>query len=287
MWFVRPHGTPSFNIKIRTIPMLNLSKITLLLLASIGLTACGALNTLLNEIENAGDECPLEERFCELDEDELLILLPDDVNVDAATTLQISDSIRGVVDQKSGILENISEPTDSPSYDVLYGVVNRSLSGNGTDDGFAYFSIATDSEPRQFVGILEDTDLGNAFNYRLSGASQAKATWRGRLTLIEAGQVSTSEEFDMEVNFTSLQISTPDNITIPTGSDNSNPRRGRLNGDFGVAGHAERTPGELNGMFDIIDDRIAPTPMIGLIGEQGVVGVFSGTYFGGFVASPR
>ncbi len=271
--------------------MLNLSKITLLLLASIGLTACGALGTLLNEIENAGEgeDCPLEERFCELDEDELLILTPDDVNVDAST-LQIASSILGATGTKSGILEDISELPDSPTYVVPYTSVTRSLSGGGTDDGFAYYSLESATEgvdPLLYVGILEDTDLGNAFNYRLSSVAEAKTTWRGTLTLIEeGGVVSTSSEFSMEINFSSLQISTPDNITIPTGSDNSASRTGRLNGDFGVAGHTERTPGELNGMFDIIDDRIPPTPMIGLIGEQGAVGVFSGTYFGGFVASP-
>ncbi len=269
--------------------MLNLSKITLLLLASIGLTACG-LGSLIDAIEKAGDgeDCPLEERFCELDEDELLILTPDDVNVDT-DAFTISSSIRGEIGIKSGILEDISAPTDSPTYDVPYTVVNRSLSGGGTDDGFAYYSLESATEgvdPLLYVGILEDTDLGNAFNYRLSSAAEAKTTWRGRLTLIEGDVVSTSSEFSMEINFSSLQISTPDNITIPTGSDNSASRRGRLNGDFGVAGHAERTPGELNGMFDIIDDDIPPTPMIGLIGQQGAVGVFSGTYFGGFVASP-
>ncbi len=91
----------------------------------------------------------------------------------------------------------------------------------------------------------------------------------------------------MEVNFTSLQISTPDGIIIPTGTDTSTTRTGRLNGNFGVAGQVQRTPGELNGKFDIIGDTPPPTDMIGLIGEEGAVGVFSGTYFGGFVASPQ
>ncbi len=270
--------------------MLNLSKITLLLLASIGLTACG-LGSLIDAIEKGGEgeDCPLEERFCELDEDELLILTPDDVNVDAATTLQIASSILGAVGTKSGILEDISAPADSPTYVVPHTVVNRSPSGGGRDDGFAYYSLESATEgvdPLLYVGILSTTDLGDAFNYRLSSAAEAKTTWRGTLTLIEGNVVSESSEFSMEINFSSLQISTPDNIIIPTGSDDSNTRMGRLNGDFGVAGHAERTPGELNGMFDIIGDRIPPTDMIGLIGQQGAVGVFSGGYFGGFVASP-
>ncbi len=267
--------------------MLNLSKITLLLLASIGLTACG-LASLIDAIESGDDECPLEPQFCDFDEDGEQSLLPPDVNVNA-DTFTISTAIRATIGQKSGILEDISAPSDSPTYDVPYTVVNRSPGGNGTDDGFAYYSLESATEgvdPVLYVGILEDTDLGNAFNYRLSTAAEAKTTWRGTLTLIEGDVVSTSSEFSMEINFTSLQISTPDGITIPRGTDDSNPRMGRLNGDFGVAGQKQRTPGQLNGMFDIIGDTPSPTPMIGLIGEQGAVGVFSGTYFGGFVASP-
>ncbi len=266
--------------------MLNLSKITLLLLASIGLTACG-LGSLIEELEKAGDECPLTDTFCEVNEDGVQIRTLDDVNVDALD-FTISSSILGVVDQKSGILEGITEPADSPSYDVSYTVVNRESSGNGTDDGFAYYSIlpAGGGESRKYVGILPTTDLGNAFHLRLSTAAELKATWRGTLTLLEAGDASESDEFSMEVNFTSRQISTPEGITIPAKNANLAPRTARLNGKFGVVGDPTRTPGQLNGTFDFDDDSLTADTMIGLIGEQGAVGVFSGTYFGGFVASP-
>ncbi len=257
--------------------MLNLSKITLLLLASIGLTACG-LGSLIDAIESGDDECPLLETFCEVNEDGEQVNRPPDVNVDAST-LQISNSILGVVGTKSGVLEDISLLAD-----VSSTTVNRENSGNGATDGFAYLSIDdTSGETRQYVGILATTDLGNAFHRSLS---EAKATWRGTLTLVEGDVVSTSDEFSMEVNFKSLQISTPDGITIRAVGDPSSMRKARLDGDFGVAGHAERTPGELNGKFDFDDDSLPGDPMIGLIGEEGAVGVFSGTYFGGFVASP-
>ncbi len=264
--------------------MLNLSKITLLLLASIGLTACG-LGSLIDAIEKGGDECPLEPQFCDFGEDGEQSLLPPDVNVDAST-LQISPTVLGEHGVSSGFLVDIATPTDSPTYEVRYTEVPRVITGSGTEDGFAYYSITTDGAPLQYVGILPTTDLGNAFNYRLSTAAEAKTTWRGTLTLIEGNVVSKSSEFSMEINFTSLQISTPDGIRIPTGTDTSITRTGRLNGDFGVAGQKQRTPGQLTGMFDIIGDTPSPTPMIGLIGEEGAVGVFSGTYFGGFVASP-
>ncbi len=285
MWFVRPHNPASFNSKIRTIPMLNLSKITLLLLASIGLTACG-LASLIEEIEKAGD-CPLAEEFCELNEEGQQINKPDDEVVEAST-LQIASSILGVVDQKSGILKSISEPSDSPNYEVGYTEVFRSLSGNGTDDGFAYFSIAnTNTGTRQYVGILPGTNLGNAFHFRQSSAAEAKATWQGTLTLIEGNVVSTTDEFSIQVDFISHEISTPDGFPIPRGTNFADPRIGRLEGDFGVAGDPTTTPGQLNGSFDIDGDNLRGVPMIGLIGEQGAVGVFSGTYLGGFVASPQ
>ncbi len=265
--------------------MLNLSKITLLLLARIGLTACG-LGSLIDAFENAGDECPPTDTFCEVNEDDQQIIRPLDVNVDA-TDFTVSSSILGVVDQKSGILEGITEPADSPSYDVSYTVVNRENSGSGRNDGFAYFSLNdTSSGTRQYVGILPTTDLGNAFHLRLSTAAELKATWRGTLTLLEAGGASESDEFSMEVNFTSRQISTPEGITIPAKNANLAPRKARLNGKFGVVGDSTRTPGQLNGTFDFDDDNLPNDTMIGLIGEEGAVGVFSGTYFGGFVASP-
>ncbi len=260
--------------------MLNLSKITLLLLASIGLTACG-LASLIDEIEKAGDECPLAEEFCELNEDGEQINTPDDVNVDA-DTLQISQTVLGN-NTRSGFLEDIDEPPNA----VNYTPVTRSGSGNGGNDGFAYYSITANGATLEYVGILPSTNLGNALHRRLPIAGDAKATWQGRLTLIEAGVASESDEFDMEVNFSSLQISTPDGITIRAAGDSSSIRKARLNGDFGVAGHAERTPGELNGKFDFDDDNKPADPMIGLIGEAGAVGVFFGNYFGGFVASPR
>ena len=268
--------------------MLNLSKITLLLLASIGLTACGALGTLLNEIENAGDECPLSEEFCELNEDGEQILLPDPVNVNA-TDFTISSSIRGEIGTKSGVLVNISEPADSPSYDVNYTEVLREDSGNGATDGFAYYSLESATEgvdPLLYVGILSTTDLGDAFNYSLSSGSEAKATWQATIVLISEGTPQTVD-FPLEVNFNSREIK-GENIEfapVPVGPGiDDESRTGTLEGKFRVAG--ESNAGQMNGTFDIAEDSLIRAPMIGLIGDEGAVGVFSGGYFGGFVASP-
>ena len=267
--------------------MLNLSKITLLLLASIGLTACG-LGSLIDAIEKAGDgeDCPLSEEFCELNEDGEQILLPDAVNVNA-TDFTISSSIQGEIGQKSGVLVNIAEPADTPSYDVNYTEVLREDSGNGATDGFAYFSLnATNGETRQYVGILSTTNLGNAFNYSLSSGSEAKATWQATIVLISEGTPQMSS-FPLEVNFKSQEIK-GENIEfapVPVGPGiDDESRTGTLEGKFRVAG--ESNAGQMNGTFDIAEDRLIRAPMIGLIGDEGAVGVFSGNYFGGFVASP-
>ncbi len=267
--------------------MLNLSKITLLLLASIGLTACG-LGSLIDAIEKAGDgeDCPLSEEFCELNEDGEQILLPEPVNVNA-TDFTISSSIRGEIGTKSGVLVNIAEPADSPSYGVEYTEVLREDSGNGATDGFAYFSLnATNGETRQYVGILSTTNLGNAFNYSLSSGSEAKATWQATIVLISEGTPQTSS-FPLEVNFNSREIK-GENIEfepVPgVGGIPATSRTGTLEGKFRVAG--ESNAGQMNGTFDIAEDRLIRAPMIGLIGDEGAVGVFSGNYFGGFVASP-
>ncbi len=267
--------------------MLNLSKITLLLLASIGLTACG-LASLLDEIEKAGEDCPLAEEFCELNEDGEQIRLPDAVSVNA-TNFTISSSIRGEVGLKSGVLVNIAEPADSPSYDVEYTEVLREDSGNGATDGFAYFSLESATEgvdPLPYVGILSTTDLGNAFNYSLSSGSEAKATWQAKIVLISEGTSQTSS-FLLEVNFNSRQIKGENIAFEPVLSGVGIPatsRTGTLEGKFRVAG--ESNAGQMNGTFDIAEDTLRGAPMIGLIGDEGAVGVFSGTYFGGFVASP-
>ena len=72
-------------------------------------------------------------------------------------------------------------------------------------------------------------------------------------------------------------------------------RYARIWGDFGVSsgdnvgsGNGDLAPGQLTGYFDFNNDDISPTPMTGIIGEKGAVGVFSdNNYFGGFVASPK
>ena len=110
---------------------------------------------MLNEIEKAGDECPLSEEFCELNEDGEQVNRPPDVNVDA-DILQISGSIEGELGRKSGVLEDISLLAD-----VSSTTVNRESSGNGAEDGFAYLSIDdTSGENAPIRGDFVDNRFG-------------------------------------------------------------------------------------------------------------------------------
>ncbi len=262
--------------------MLNLSKITLLLLASIGLTACG-LASLIDEIEKAGEGLGDDCSFCEFDEDGELIL-PPAVNVNARN-FTISSSIQGEIGVKSGVLKDISLLADVSSIRV-----NRENIGDGATDGFVHLSIESATEgvdPLLYVGILSTTDLGNAFNYTLSTAGEAKATWDATIVLISEGAPQTVK-FPLEVNFNSQEIK-GENIEFapvrvgPGIPDES--RTGTLEGNFRVAGQSNA--GQMSGTFDIAEDTDMEAEMIGLIGDEGAVGVFSGNYFGGFVASPR
>ncbi len=103
----------------------------------------------------------------------------------------------------------------------------------------------------------------------------------------------TSDPFNLTVNFEAQQISS-ETINVPvTDGDDAYNRNARIWGDFGVSSGdkvgigSDLAPGQLTGSFDFIDDDEFPTPMTGIIGENGAVGVFNGNYFGGFVAVPR
>ncbi len=102
----------------------------------------------------------------------------------------------------------------------------------------------------------------------------------------------TSRPFNLTVDFKAQQISS-ETILIPvTNGDDAYNRDARIWGDFGVAGGGESgngglAPGQLTGYFDFLSDDEFQTPMTGIIGEDGAVGVFNGNYFGGFVAVPQ
>ncbi len=103
----------------------------------------------------------------------------------------------------------------------------------------------------------------------------------------------TSQPFNLTVDFKAQKISS-ETILIPvTDGDDAYNRDARIWGDFGVSSGdrvgigSDLAPGQLTGSFDFTDDEEYPTPMTGIIGEKGAVGVFNGAYFGGFVAVPR
>ena len=254
--------------------MLNLSKITLLLLVCIGLTACGAVNKLKNTIEGLGDGLDDDCSFCEFDEEGELIL-PTAVPVDA-DIFTIANAIRGTIGTKSGILEDI----ENSSAVVTYG----EMSLDNAEGGFAYFT--SDAGEYEYVGILDNTDLGDALYY-VPSTGVTTATWDATIVLIAEGSPPQEVSFPLTVNFNSREI-TGRNIEfepVPgVGGIPATSRTGTLEGKFGVAG--ADNAGRLNGTFDIAEDANRPIDMYGLIGEDGAVGVFSGAYFGGFVAEP-
>ncbi len=103
----------------------------------------------------------------------------------------------------------------------------------------------------------------------------------------------TSQPFNLTVDFKAQQISS-ETILIPvTDGDDAYNRDARISGKFGVSSGdkvgigSDLAPGQLTGSFDFLDDEEFPTPMTGIIGEKGAVGVFNGAYFGGFVAVPK
>ncbi len=104
-----------------------------------------------------------------------------------------------------------------------------------------------------------------------------------------------SDPFDLHVNYKTQEINSG-RIKVQAYGNRPSKTDATLSGEFGVSsgdsvgiGNHGLAPGQLRGTFDIYndgDDKF-PTPMTGIIGEKGAVGVFNGNYFGGFVASPR
>ncbi len=246
--------------------MLKLSKITLLLLASIGLTACGALGSLINEINAANEDCP----SCEFYENEQLALPPDvHVNADIFKV----PFTRGHVQTNSGIIEDIENYND----ELTYGKMTL----NNAEGGFAYFTDATGGF--EYVGILDDTDLGNALHFGLRKSPTVMVTWDATIVVILEGTPQT-RTFPLEIDFYRL-VFTGDNIEFDPVSSGAGPRIGSLSGGFNIAGASNA--GQITGSFNIAGEDNHAADMYGLIGEDGAVGVFYGSYLGGFVAEPQ
>ncbi|MGU9963495.1 MAG: hypothetical protein ACNYPD_05230 [Candidatus Halichondribacter symbioticus] len=104
--------------------------------------------------------------------------------------------------------------------------------------------------------------------------------------------IVTSDPFDLQVNYMAQQISAG-TINVQAYGDDPLKYNATIYGDFGVSSGdkvgigSTLAPGQLTGTFDLLGDRKPGSPITGIIGEEGAVGVFTGNYFGGFVAVPQ
>ncbi len=337
--------------------MLKLSKITLLLLAGLGISSLSGCATLA-----LFEECASGVGVNALCPEEPLYVGPEhirtpDVAVTADTLAKLASVAQSedVVGIRSAVLADIEEPSISTELVKQVAYTEKTFE-NSNNGGFAFYSFESDShepaavdkvipldgsgEPHReafkYVGILPNTDVGNALRSHydqprdefggiaLSAHEEIPliAIWTGQVTVVvpemtyptyyvektnagertntyydEVGYVpATSLPFNLTVDFKTQQISS-ETILIPvTNGDDAYNRLARIWGDFGVSsgdnvgyGNDGLAPGQLTGYFDFNNDiNIPPTPMTGIIGDKGAVGVFSdNNYFGGFVASPK
>ena len=202
---------------------------------------------------------------------------------------------------------------------------NKVIASDGSEphrEAFKYVGVLPSTDVGNALRNYHDQARDEYGNVALSAHEEIPliATWTGRVTVVvpemtystyyvkkdnagertnnyydEVGYVpATSNPFNLIVNFKTQEISS-ETIQIPvTDDDDAYNRTARIWGDFGVSSGSNGgkvnnglAPGQLSGYFDFLDDDIFQTPMTGIIGEKGAVGVFNGNYFGGFVASPK
>ncbi len=173
-----------------------------------------------------------------------------------------------------------SLPTDGLTFTGGTGrfapfTVRLGEAGSG-DDGFAimYGVTAVGNNNRYRAGLLSGTDLGPALDNTISTA------WTGTIytSLNLASGVPASIPLDLTVDFTAGTIEA-DAVTVATGLMVD------INGEFGSA-HS-LPDGILGGTVTHLGVSV---PLIGLIGTEGVLGIFHGdglTIVGGFQASPN
>ena len=213
--------------------------------------------------------------------------------------------------------------SDSHEPATVDKVIPLDESGESHREAFKYVGVLPNTDVGNALRNYHDQARDEYGGIALSAHEEipALAFWTGQVTVVvpemtystyyvektnagerantyydEVGYVpATSDPFNLTVDFKAQQISSETIlIPVPNGDDAYN-RHARIWGDFGVSsgdnvgsGNGDLAPGQLTGYFDFNNDDISPTPMTGIIGEKGAVGVFSdNNYFGGFVASPK
>ena len=181
-----------------------------------------------------------------------------------------------------------SLPTDDLTFtanDNFSPVTVRLKKATTGDDGFAFMYGIIGNSPRFRTGLLSGTDLGPA----LSGTSTA--TWTGSLhfanTVSGVLEFALDDETPVTVDFDNGTIKT-DTITVQTN------RTVAIDGLFRAGSNNNDLPyGILGGkvVYNFVGDiDVYDLPLIGLIGTEGVIGVFHGgtgvVAGGGFQASP-
>ena len=170
-----------------------------------------------------------------------------------------------------------------------------------TDDGYQYFGIEhDDQDSRYYAGILSTTNLGAPLVTPAKDAPITTAIWEGdvRYTHLRTPDHDTKPT-KFYVNFSAGTIgfandaeNGTDTATVIEGSDHSTGVQLTLEGKFGP-GDSSLGLGQLGGHM-LVSNRPDTQlfPVTGLIGQDGVVGVFvnpsntSGAA-GGFTASPQ
>ncbi len=160
-------------------------------------------------------------------------------------------------------------------------------------DGFAVLSGRSTGD-RFGVGLLSGTDLGAP----LPTEAAAIVEWTGSLYYANGssnGLRESTGDFTLMVDVNEGTLTTKTRVGIPLGAASGTDRTIAINGRFGerLDNEGDPLPGHLpvsilGGTVSIYtdDNKGAEDPLIGLIGEKGVLGVFrTSSLVGGFEAS--
>ncbi|MCH9663418.1 MAG: hypothetical protein K0U66_07150, partial [Gammaproteobacteria bacterium] len=162
---------------------------------------------------------------------------------------------------------------------------------DATNENGIHFRVYS---PIKTVGLLGDTDLGSVLPN-----TTASATWYGRLfvkTDATAFNPDNEKQIGLNVNFGEGTIDTPAPVKFTIGAQtHSVSIRGRFGlNDFARDSDVPSASGLLSGFVEYTHhgaDTATQFPLIGLIGEEGALGVFKGNVagvglVGGFEVSP-
>ncbi|MCA8833656.1 MAG: hypothetical protein K8953_01105, partial [Proteobacteria bacterium] len=211
------------------------------------------------------------------------------VNVGDLPTYPIKPS--GIT--KSGFLTGIE--TGLNTTDIQDGGAHRTIStplfigrrggaGSTNPDGFAYFDTNNTSSvlAYSYVGILPTTNLGAPL------AAQPTAVWAGHFSVGETTNVAVNYYVNFSTGRFGFSNAGGDGFGTQTVNISGADRPVTLNAVFGS--HADAmgySAGRMGGTIDI--DTVTDIPLIGLIGAEGAVGVFTeirqNPFSGGFTAT--